>query len=65
MMKNHLKDWKVGIKNRDYKLLRSLSLLFDQIDINLNGLLEWEELSNYVLGKATGKIKNYVKVLGT
>jgi hypothetical protein len=29
MMKNHLKDWKVGIKNREYKLLRSLSLLFD------------------------------------
>ena len=54
MMKNHLKDWKTGIKNRDYKLLRSLAILFDQIDINLNGLLEWEELSNYVLGKATG-----------
>ena len=56
MMKQHLKDWKLGIPNREYKLLRSLAILFDQIDLNLNGLLEWEELANYVLGKATGTL---------
>lgn len=34
------------------------------MDLNLNGLLEWEELANYVMGKATvinSKRKDVVK----
>jgi hypothetical protein len=54
MMKDHMSEWNVGVPNREYRLVRCLSILFDQIDLNLNGLLEWEELANYVLGKATG-----------
>ncbi len=33
--------------------MRTLAILFEQIDLNLNELLDWEELANYVLGKAT------------
>ncbi|KRX04533.1 WD40-repeat-containing domain [Pseudocohnilembus persalinus] len=50
LMKFHLKDWQVGIPNREYKLIRTLDSFFDQMDINNNGSLDWEELSNYVLG---------------
>ena len=27
--------------------------LFDEIDINGNGILEWEEFTNYIIEKAT------------
>jgi Bicoid-interacting protein 3 (Bin3) len=58
------------IPNRDEKLIRCLVNLFNEIDLNGNGILEWEEFQNYVIEKATvlnniksktDEIKNYTK----
>jgi hypothetical protein len=43
----------VDITNRDIKLIRSLANLFEEIDLNGNGILEWEEFTNYIIEKAT------------
>jgi len=34
-------------------LIRSLANLFEEIDLNGNGVLEWEEFTNYIIEKAT------------
>jgi Ca2+-binding EF-hand superfamily protein len=34
-------------------LIRSLTNLFQEIDLNGNGVLEWEEFTNYIIEKAT------------
>ncbi len=49
----------MDITNRDIKLIRSLANLFDEIDLNGNGVLEWEEFTNYIIEKAT--VLNNVK----
>lgn len=58
------------IPNREIKLIRCLVNLFNEIDLNGNGILEWEEFQNYVIEKATvlnniksqnDEIKNYTK----
>ena len=48
-----MKFWQVGIPNRDIALVRYLTYLFNEIDINGNGDMEWEEFTNYVIEKAT------------
>lgn len=56
--------------NRDVSIVRYLTYLFNQIDINGNGDMEWEEFTNYVIQKATvlknlkskaEEVKHYVK----
>ena len=32
---------------------KSLANLFEEIDLNGNGVLEWEEFTNYIIEKAT------------
>lgn len=68
--KEHLLSWQIDIPNRDIKLIRCLCSLFDEIDLNNNGILEWEEFTNYVIEKATvlnniksksDEIKQYTK----
>ena len=51
--KRHLKFWKVDAPNRDISLIRYLTYLFNEIDINGNGDMEWEEFTNSVIEKAT------------
>jgi hypothetical protein len=51
--KKHLKFWQVDTPNRDVSLVRYLTYLFNEIDINGNGDMEWEEFTNYVIEKAT------------
>ena len=51
--KRHLKFWQVDTPNRDVSLVRYLTYLFNEIDINGNGDMEWEEFTNYVIEKAT------------
>lgn len=60
ILKEHLLDWQVDIIHRDRKLTRCLALLYDEIDLNGNGILEWDEFTNYVIEKATviNNIKN-------
>ena len=51
--KKHLKFWQVELPNREPRLVRYLSHLFNEIDINGNGDMEWEEFTNYIIEKAT------------
>ena len=53
VVKEHLLSWQVDITNREIKLIRSLANLFEEIDLNGNGVLEWEEFTNYIIEKAT------------
>jgi len=50
--------------------VRCLTNLFEEIDLNGNGILEWDEFTNYVIEKATvlnniktkaDEIKTYTK----
>lgn len=62
IIKDHLIHWQLDIPNREKKLIRCLSLLFDDIDLNGNANMEWEEFTNYIIEKAavlnTMKSKN-------
>lgn len=60
----------MDIPNRETKLVRCLTNLFEEIDLNGNGILEWDEFTNYVIEKATvlnniktkaDEIKSYTK----
>ena len=70
MIKEHLLSWQMDIPNREIKLIRCLVNLFNEIDLNGNGILEWEEFQNYMIEKATvlnniksktDEIKQYTK----
>ncbi|KAL4503262.1 hypothetical protein ABPG72_000868 [Tetrahymena utriculariae] len=70
VVKEHLLSWQVDIPNRETKLVRCLTNLFEEIDLNGNGILEWDEFTNYVIEKATvlnniktkvDEIKTYTK----
>ena len=70
VVKEHLLSWQIDIPNREVKLIRCLVNLFHEIDLNGNGILEWDEFTNYVIEKATvlnniksktEEIKNYTK----
>ena len=64
ILKMQLFNWRPNLKNREQKLIRCLNILFDEIDINGNKILEWEEFTNYIIDKAnvmsTMKLKNDV-----
>ena len=70
VVKEHLNKWQLELPNREIKLIRSLVNLFEEIDINGNGILDWHEFTNYIIEKATvlnnikikqDEIKQYVK----
>ena len=52
IIKDHLVRWQLEIPNREKKLIRCLSLLFDDIDLNGNKTMEWDEFTNYIIEKA-------------
>lgn len=52
IIKDHLINWQLDISNREKKLIRSLYLLFNDIDINGNGNMEWDEFTSYIIKKA-------------
>lgn len=39
--RKHLKFWQVDLPNREARLIRYLTFLFKEIDINGNGDMEW------------------------
>ena len=49
ILKRHLKTWNYTLPNREEMLIKLLSRLFDEIDINSNGLLDWNEFVNYTI----------------
>lgn len=51
--RRHLKFWQIDLPNREARLVRYLTYLFKEIDINGNGDMEWEEFTNYIIEKAT------------
>ena len=51
--KKHLKFWQNDIPNRQIALMRYLTFLFNEIDINGNGDMQWDEFTNYIIEKAT------------
>lgn len=52
IIKDHLIHWQLDIPNREKKLIRCLSLLFNDIDLNGNKTVEWNEFTNYIIEKA-------------
>ena len=59
IIKDHLLTWQIGVPNRQEKLYRLLARLFDEIDLNGNLLLDWDEFTNYIIEKAS--VLNNVK----
>ena len=52
ILKRHLLTWHPNIPNRTNILIKLLSRLFDEIDLNSNGYLEWEEFVNYIINSS-------------
>lgn len=52
IIKDHLIHWQLDISNRERKLIRCLYLLFNDIDLNGNGMMDWDEFTNYIIEKA-------------
>jgi len=53
IVKEHLLSWQTDLTNREQKLIRCLLQLFYEIDLNGNGILEWDEFTNFIIEKAT------------
>lgn len=51
-LKDHLSQWRPDIENRSQQIVKCLGQLFDEIDINGNEKLEWEEFTAYIIEKA-------------
>ena len=49
ILKRHLLTWHPNIQNREKILIKLLSRLFDEIDLNSNGNMEWDEFTNYII----------------
>ena len=60
IIKRHLDKWHPELTNREEILIKLLSRLFDQIDLNSNGDLEWSEFMNYIVENSFRK--NFQKV---
>ena len=52
IFKKHLTLWHPSLPNRNQILIKLLSRLFDEIDINSNDNLEWTEFINYLTSNA-------------
>lgn len=52
ILKRHLLTWHPNLPNREETLIKLLSRLFDEIDLNSNGDLEWEEFVNYIINSS-------------
>ena len=52
IFKKHLTLWHPTLPNRNKILIKLLSRLFDEIDINSNDNLEWNEFMNYLTSNA-------------
>jgi len=49
IIKRHLLSWKPDLPNREKILIKLLSRLFNEIDINSNSEIEWKDFVNYII----------------
>ena len=63
IIKRHLDKWHPDLVNREEFLIKLLSRLFEQIDLNSNGDLEWSEFMNYIVENSFKK--NFQKASNT
>ena len=63
IIKRHLDKWHPDLVNREEILIKLLSRLFEQIDLNSNGDLEWSEFMNYIVENSFKK--NFQKASNT
>ena len=63
IIKRHLNKWHPDLANREEILVKLLSRLFDQIDLNSNGDMEWNEFMNYIVDSSFQK--NFQKASNT
>jgi hypothetical protein len=63
IIKRHLNKWHPDLCNREEILVKLLSKLFDQIDLNSNGDMEWNEFMNYIVDSSFQK--NFQKASNT
>lgn len=49
ILKNHLLSWHPNLPNREKKLIKLLHRLFQEVDLNNNGSMEWSEFCNYII----------------
>ena len=49
ILKRHLLSWNPKIKNRQTILIKLLSRLFDDIDLNSDDVINWNEFSNFLV----------------
>ena len=47
--KNHLLSWHPELPNRKNVLIKLLDRLFNEIDLNDNGQMEWDEFTNHII----------------
>ena len=49
IIKNHLLNWKPDIPHLEKIIIKLLSRLFEEIDINSKGEIEWKDFVNYII----------------
>jgi hypothetical protein len=49
IIKRHLLSWKPDLPNREKIIIKLLSRLFNEIDINSNNEIEWKDFVNYII----------------
>ena len=49
ILKNHLLSWRLDLSHRETIIIKLLSKLFDEIDINSNGEIQWNDFVNYII----------------
>ena len=58
ILKRHLITWNYSLENRDDILIKLLSRLFDEIDVDSNGVLSWNEFMNYTINEMSLSYNN-------
>ena len=49
ILKHHLLSWKLNLPHRETMIIKLLSRLFDEIDINSRGEIQWQDFVNYII----------------
>ena len=49
ILKNHLLSWNLDLPHRETMIIKLLSRLFDEIDINSTGEVHWNAFVNYII----------------